>query len=241
MTEFDWPLAPARVREVVAEGVGRSFGRFEALYRVSMTARAGAITAVLGPNGAGKTTLLQLLATLDRASEGRIQFDGSDAVADRDLVRPHIGLVAHDSLLYGDLTGAENLDFVADLYGVPRERGRLWLERVGLDTAADRPASTYSRGMKQRLSIARALLPEPSVVLFDEPLTGLDRSARGFLWSLLRWLRARERVVIVVTHHLAWPADAVDHAVVLEQGRVRFDDSLDGGTLADVYDRAVRA
>lgn len=241
MNAFDWPLAPPRIRSVATQELGRSFGRLEALYRVGIRAEAGAITAVLGPNGAGKTTLLQLLATLDRPSEGAVRFDDLDAVRDRDTVRPHLGLVAHDSLLYGDLTGAENLEFVADLYGVSRDRVSLWLERVGLAEAADRPASTYSRGMKQRLSIARALLPEPSVLLFDEPLTGLDRSARSFLWSLLRWLRARERVVIVVTHHLAWPADAVDRAVVLERGRVRFDGAVEGGALAEVYDRVVRA
>ena len=241
MTTWDWVLRPPALRDVDVAGVGRAFGRFEALDRVSLQFTAGTITAVVGPNGAGKTTLLQLLATLDRPSEGRIVFDGRwDATVDRQLVRPHLGLVAHDSLLYGDLTARENLAFVAELYGLERSVVGRWLERVGLAHAADRVVHTFSRGMKQRLSIARALLQEPSVVLFDEPLTGLDRSARVFLFSLLRWLRAQERTVIVVTHHLDWPTDTLDRVVAIVDGRVRFNAPIGADeSLAERYVRAV--
>lgn len=235
-------LAPSRVRAVRVENVTRAFGRFTALDDVSVCFRAGQVSAVVGPNGAGKTTLLTLLATLGRPDEGRITIDGGlDLVRDRDAVRPHIGWVAHDAMLYGDLSGSENLELFAELYGVPRARARAWLVRVGLEGAGERLVRGYSRGMKQRLSIARALLPEPSVVLFDEPLTGLDRSARAVLFSLLRWLRRENRVVIVVTHHLEWPSDALNRVLVLDRGRVRYNDPLSPGvSLAEQYDAAVR-
>ncbi|MFT4704107.1 MAG: heme exporter protein A [Bradymonadia bacterium] len=235
----DWPMAAPRVSELELKGVGRAFGRIDAVWDVSLTFRAGEICALLGPNGAGKSTLLQLIATLDRPTEGVIVFDERvDAVAHRDTVRPHLGLVAHDSLLYGELTGRENLRFVCDLQGLAHSAAEQWVTRVGLDAAADRPVSTYSRGMKQRLSIARALLTDPSVLLFDEPLTGLDASARGFLFELMQWLREQRRIVIVVTHHLSWPSDAVDRAVVLDGGRVRADVRLDGESLVSVYEKA---
>lgn len=237
----DAALTPARVRTLDVESVSRSYGRFTALDGVCVQFRAGEIAAVVGPNGAGKTTLLTLLATLDQPSEGALRVDGRlDLTTHRDQVRPHIGWVAHDAMLYGDLSGPENLALFADLYGVPRERASEWLRRVGLEHAGARPVRGYSRGMKQRLSIARALLPEPSIVLFDEPLTGLDRSAREVLYGLLRWLRAQRRVVIVVTHHLAWPSDALDRVVMLERGRVRFDGALPAGvSLGAHYDALV--
>lgn len=241
MTDWDWALRPPALRDVEVAAVGRAFGRFEALDRVSLRFTAGSITAVVGPNGAGKTTLLQLLATLDRPTEGKIVFNGRwDACADRQRVRPHLGLVAHDSLLYGDLSARENLEFIAELYGLDRSVVARWLDRVGLSFAADRVVHTFSRGMKQRLSIARALLQEPSVLLFDEPLTGLDRSARGFLFELLRWLKAQDRTVIVVTHHLDWPAASLDRVVALVGGRVRSDAALGPDeSLAERYVNAV--
>ncbi len=241
LAPFDWTMSAPRVRRVDVGAVARSFGRVQALWNVTTTFEAGRISVLLGPNGAGKTTLMHLLATLDRPTEGTIAFDQRlDSVAHRETVRPHIGLVGHDSLLYADLSGRENLAFFCRMYGVSPDQVDRWLERVDLVEAADRQVGGYSRGMKQRLSIARALLAEPSVVLFDEPLTGLDRASRTFFWRLAGWLRARDRTTIVITHHLAWPPGLCDQAVVLDRGRVRVDRDPDEEELAQVYASAVR-
>jgi len=194
---------------------------------------------LLGPNGAGKSTLLALLATLDRPTSGRITFgEAVDAVQQRWLVRPHVGVVAHETLVYAELTGRENLEFCADLNGVARGRVDDWLDRVGLVHGADKPVATYSRGMRQRLAIARALLTEPTIVLLDEPLTGLDAGGRALLAETVRWLRQEERVVVMVTHHLDWPHHEVDRALVLDQGRLRYDGPSDAA-FGEVYARGV--
>jgi len=232
-------MAPAVVRSLNVQKVSRYYGRARALADCSVSFARGEVVAVLGPNGAGKTTLLRLLATLERPSEGRIAMDAiPDTFAHRRTARRHIGLVAHDSLVYADLTGRENLRFVARMYGVDGDRVDAWLAHVGLTAAADRPVGTYSRGMRQRLSIARALLAEPDVVLFDEPLTGLDRGGQGFLWSLLRWLREQGRIAIVVTHRFEAPDGVFDRVVVLDRGRVRADAPATG-SIGALYDEAV--
>ena len=234
-------MAPPTVRSVQVHDVSRFYGRTRALSGCTVSFARGEVVAVLGPNGAGKTTLLRLLATLERPSEGRISMDTiADTFAQRRSARRHIGLVAHDSLVYADLTGRENLAFVARMYGVAAERVDRWLDHVGLASAADRPVGTYSRGMRQRLSIARALLSEPDVVLFDEPLTGLDRGGQAFLWGLLRWLRQQGRIAIVVTHRFEAPSGVFDRVVVLDRGRVRVDAPAEG-SIGALYDRAVGA
>jgi ABC-type multidrug transport system ATPase subunit len=234
-------MAPPVVRRLSVQQVSRYYGRTRALADCSVAFTQGEIVAVLGPNGAGKTTLLRLLATLERPSEGCISMDAiEDTFRWRNAARRHIGLVAHDSLVYADLTGRENLGFTARMYGVTTDNVASWLDRVGLTDAADRAVGTYSRGMRQRLSIARALLAEPDVVLFDEPLTGLDRGGQTFLWTLLRWLREQDRIAIVVTHRFEAPEGVFDRVVVLDRGRVRLDAPAQG-SIGALYDRAVGA
>lgn len=241
-TSFDdVELREPQVRAVEGREASRFYGRHRALHDCTFEAGSGDAWAVVGPNGAGKSTLLNLLATIVRPSEGAVVFNGRyDSFADRSRIRAHVGLVAHDSLLYADLTGRENLAFYADLYGV-NDAGRVegWLERVGLGGAGDQPVGAYSRGMKQRLCIARALLHEPSVVLLDEPLTGLDRSGQAFLWSLVRWLRAQQRIVFVVTHRLNAPPGAFSHAMVLDRGRVRAQQASPAD-IGALYDETLR-
>lgn len=240
MSADNWRLRDPAFDAVEVHRVSRAFGRVHALYEVSLTLASGQVSCIVGPNGAGKSTLLQLLATLDRPDDGTIQFGGRhNSVHGRKLVRGHIGLVAHDSLLYGELTGLENLRFCAELYDRPAATADEWLERVGLSDAASKPVASYSRGMRQRLSIARALLPEPTLVLFDEPLTGLDRSARGFLFETIERLRDAGRIVAVVTHHLGWPTANLDRLIVLDRGRVRFDGPPETD-IASVYAQEVR-
>jgi ABC-type multidrug transport system ATPase subunit len=239
MNSDAWSFGPPAFSRVSVRGVSRAFGRTHALYRCNLTVETGSVLAVVGPNGAGKTTLLQLLATLDRPTEGEILFDERhDSVKRRHAIRPYIGLVAHDSLLYAELSGLENLRFTARLHGRDPELAATWIARVGLEHASDAPVASYSRGMRQRLSIARALLPEPTLVLFDEPLTGLDRAARAFLYDTIATLRKAGRAVVAVTHHLDWPIELLDRALVLEGGRVRYDGPLEE-SLAEIYGREV--
>lgn len=227
MSEVGFPaLTPPRFSRIETREVTRCFGRETVLYRCSIEATAGEVVAIIGPNGAGKSTLLSILSTHLRPSEGKVLVDGRvDGWVDRHVLRAHIGLVAHDSMLYGELSGRENLALAASLHGVPAVAITQWLECVGLTSAANAAVRTYSRGMKQRLSIARALIHSPSLVLLDEPLTGLDPEAQELFVRISRWLRQERRMVIVVTHDFSAEASLFDRAIVLERGRVRFSGS----------------
>lgn len=212
--------------------VSRAFGRTFALHRVSLELEPGSTTILLGANGAGKTTLLNILATLDAPTSGEIHYgEDVDWQNFSRRGRRNIGWVSHDSLVYDDLTGMENLEFYADLYGVGADPCAAWLDRVGLTDAADQLVRTYSRGMRQRLSIARALLHAPSILLLDEPLTGLDRVGRGEILELLSKLRDQGRFIVMITHDLDLPEDFVDNLAVLNRGKLAFfgpiDDSSD--------------
>jgi heme exporter protein A len=232
-----------RFTAVEARGLTRVYGRQRALAGVDVTLRAGEATALLGPNGAGKSTLVGILATLVTPSSGEVRY--GELRAGEDELRGAIGVIAHESLCYGDLSGRENLDFFARLYGVrdARKRVEALLERVGLRDAADRPARTYSRGMMQRLTVARALVHRPELLLADEPFTGLDRAGVELLAALLEEERARGCILLVVTHDFDAVAQLIDRVVVLARGRVAHDEpappARTTAALADVYRRAV--
>src|SRR5688500_16768791 len=164
---------------ILLDGVVRRFGEREALRSVSTRLETGATLAVFGPNGAGKTTLLRMLATLLVPHGGTVRVLGSDLPREAHLVRPQIGFLPHDALLYRDLTGRENLMFYARLYAVaePERRIAALLEVTGMSRRADEPVRTLSRGMAQRLSICRAVLHEPRLLLLDEPRAHLDPEA----------------------------------------------------------------
>ncbi len=227
-------------------GLGRSFGSRVALREVGLTARTGEILALLGPNGAGKTTLLKLIATLLRPTKGRVFLDGVDLASRRARVqaRRRIGLLSHQPMLYDHLTAEENLSFFAGMYGVPsaRERSRQLLFEVGLEGRGDDLVRDYSRGLQQRLAIARALVHDPDLLLLDEPFSGLDPQGAGFLSSLLRALASRGKTILFTTHDLH-AGESLCHraaflargALVLELPRERFGD----GGLAAVYEEAV--
>ncbi|MFI5288959.1 MAG: ABC transporter ATP-binding protein [Polyangia bacterium] len=222
--------------------MSRVYGHKRALSDVDLTLRAGEATALLGPNGAGKTTLVGILSTLIAPSRGEVRF--GDGELEEAEVRRAIGVIAHDSFCYGDLTGRENVEFFARLYGVdrPRARAGALLERVGLsDEAADRAARTYSRGMMQRLAVARALVHQPRLLLADEPFTGLDRAGVERLGALLAEERARGALLLIVTHDFEAVAGLVDRVVVLARGKLALDEPVpnrSGAELADVYRRA---
>jgi heme exporter protein A len=210
------------MNEIVLDNVSRAFGRSYALHRVSMRFERGTLTVLLGPNGAGKTTLLNILATLDKPTSGLLRFGELDAESFGRRGRHNIGWVSHDGLVYDDLSGLENLQFFADMYGVNRDDCERWLVRVGLENASKQQVKFYSRGMRQRLSIARALLHNPPLVLLDEPLTGLDPAGQVKMLELFGQLRQQGRILVMITHDLDLPAELVDQVAVLEQGRLKY-------------------
>lgn len=197
------------------------FGDRKALDKVSIEVPEGAFLSIFGPNGAGKTTLVRTLATLSRATSGTALVVGFDAKEEPDKVREHIGLISHNPMLYPDLTAMENLMFTAQLYGVVNveERVRELLRAVELDHRRFDVVRTFSRGMTQRLSIARALMNDPDVVFLDEPYAGLDPHAVEIFDGLIEQLRDG-RTFIMVSHDLQKGFDVCTHALVLARGRV---------------------
>lgn len=197
------------------------FGDRKALDKVSIKVPEGAFLSIFGPNGAGKTTLVRTLATLSRATSGTALVAGFDAKEEPDKVREHIGLISHNPMLYPDLTAMENLMFTAQLYGVvnAEERVRELLRAVELDHRRFDVVRTFSRGMTQRLSIARALMNDPDVVFLDEPYAGLDPHAVEIFDGLIEQL-LDGRTFIMVSHDLQKGFDVCTHALVLARGRV---------------------
>lgn len=197
------------------------FGDRKALDKVSIEVPEGAFLSIFGPNGAGKTTLVRTLATLSRATSGTALVAGFDTKEEPDKVREHIGLISHNPMLYPDLTAMENLMFTAQLYGVvnAEERVRELLRAVELDHRRFDVVRTFSRGMTQRLSIARALMNDPDVVFLDEPYAGLDPHAVEIFDGLIEQLRDG-RTFIMVSHDLQKGFDVCTHALVLARGRV---------------------
>jgi heme exporter protein A len=216
------PLALAKV--------GKIYGGRRVLADVTVTFQPSRIAAVLGPNGAGKTTLLGILSTLVTPSVGAVTW-GGQPLGRGSLARAKIGYVGHDPGVYGDLTATENLTLFAALHGVPdgAARAAALLARVGLgDARPDAAVRTFSRGMLQRLALARALIHEPALLLFDEPAAALDPAGAAWLTGELAAERAAGRTVLLVTHDLAAAAIA-DQVVILRRGRVVFDDTRAGG------------
>jgi len=227
--------------------VGKTYGGRRALIDVSTTFAPGKVSVVLGPNGAGKTTLLGILSTLVPPSTGELRW-GDTPLGRSSPARARIGYVGHDPGLYGDLTARENLQLFAALHGVadPEARAGAMLARVGLGEAdPEAPARTFSRGMQQRLALARALLPEPELLLFDEPSAALDPAGAAWLQTELSAERDAGRIVVLVTHDLDAAGAIAEHAVVLRRGRVAFDEDRPGGfgvaALRAVYERCTRA
>ena len=184
--------------EVAVRDVSRHYGRRRALARVSLTCRAGEVLGLLGPNGAGKSTLLAILATLLSPSAGDVSYGGRAAAEAGAGLRARLGFLSHDLHLYPELTARENLAFFARLYGLPavRERVDAALARAGLEARADDVVAGFSRGMRQRLALERALLHDPRLLLLDEPFTGLDDASVGALVSRLKEMRAAGRIVV---------------------------------------------
>jgi len=211
--------------EVTATDLGRHFGRRKALSQVSFECRSGEVLGLLGPNGAGKSTLIAILATLLAPSTGRVTYGGktiNEAGAD---LRSKLGLLGHELYLYPELTARENLMFFARLYGLPDpvERTAAGLAAANLTDRADDQVVSFSRGMRQRLALERALIHAPRLLLLDEPFTGLDRRGQKWVNEFLLSFKAGGGTAVVATHSLGGGLAVADRVGILAQGRLVLD------------------
>jgi heme exporter protein A len=239
--------APHQRRPIDAvsiRGVTKRYGSERALANVSLELAGGSVCALLGHNGAGKSTLIGILSTLAQATSGTVEYKSAGrAVPAGQELRREIGLLAHASLCYAELSAVENLLFFARLYGVALDvaGAEARLTSVGLIASAHhRIARTYSRGMWQRLALARALVAQPSFILLDEPFTGLDRGGALALGQSLGALKESGAALVVVTHDLEAIAELTDHVVVLRRGAVIHEERTGGYTydaLKELYHR----
>jgi len=230
------PSAPAiEVRNLV-----KTFSEFYALRGISLQVATGECLSIFGPNGAGKTTFLRILSAISRPSSGDILFDGKPLEEAVFSIRRRLGVIGHQSFLYDDLTAEENLFFYARLYDVtrPADRIREILNEVGLRERARDRVRTYSRGMQQRLSIARAMLHDPALLFLDEPYTGLDQHAASMLTTWLSKLRSERRTILLVTHDLEQGLALADRVVIFLRGKVAWEkpaSAIDRQTLRQLY------
>ena len=217
-------------RELAIEvnGLSKSYGRTQVLRGLDLKVRWGEVLAILGPNGSGKTTLIKALATLTRPDEGTIRIANLSASQSGERIRRLIGVVTHDTLLYPDLTGYENLTFYARMFRLDSidERVRRVTEKMGMTSRLDQRVGTLSHGMQKRFSIARALLHDPLVLILDEPESGLDQEALTLLDAVITDREIPARTVLITTHSLERALALADRMAILSGGRIAHEESL---------------
>ncbi len=225
-----------------SEDIRKTFGHFTALAGVTLTVRRGEFVALFGRNGAGKTTFLKIAATLVRHTSGKLRVEGIDIREEPEKARRHIGFLSHNTYLYRDLSPVENLRFFSRLYGIPDSEERIMalLDRVGLRRRAADPVRAFSRGLHQRLGIARVMLHDPSVIMLDEPYTGLDANAVEILNQILDQAAAAGRTIILTSHDLEQGLRAATRAVVIDRGKIVFEGSPKGASIRDAYAAYIR-
>jgi heme exporter protein A len=204
------------------QSISRHYGRRRALANVTLECGAGVVTGLFGPNGAGKSTLIGVLSTLVRPSSGTVSYGDRTAEQWGDALRSRIGVLGHDLFLYGDLTASENLRFFAQLYGLPNPDAVVAraLDRARLTDRAHDRVGAFSRGLRQRLALERALMHQPRLVLLDEPFTGLDDASAALLIERLRQLAASRAIVVMATHDFDLADAVVDEPICLSNGRL---------------------
>ncbi len=214
----------------------KRFGPITVLRELDFNVNSGEFVALLGPNGAGKTTLLRILSSLMRPSSGFVQVASYRLPSQGASLRAKLGVVSHQPLLYGDLTAAENLKFFSKLYSIEPDRIPEILDLVGLLPRRDDLVRTFSRGMQQRLAIGRAILHNPTVLLLDEPHTGLDQAAGEILDKILQEVALEGRTVVMTSHDLVRSAELASRLVLLSKGKISSSVSTAGLDPVDLID-----
>jgi len=220
----------------------KKFERNLVLNGVSLSVYAGESFAILGPNGAGKTTLVRILSGLLKPNSGTVRIAGYNAATEPEEIKKQIGVVSHNPFLYDDLTAIENLTFYADLYDVERANIDVVIKNVDLYERRDSLVGEFSRGMKQRLSIARSLLHKPQILILDEPSAGLDIQSKRTFYDTIKGLTKKGTTVVLTTHYLDEVEELCQKAAILDQGIVKASGTLEeikGGaeSLEDAYIR----
>lgn len=226
---------------IQTEGLTKSFSSHYALRGIDLQVNYGEHLAVMGPNGAGKTTLLKVLATIMNPTSGKMTIAGLNPKKDAEEIRRRLGVVTHQVFFYSNLTAYENLEFYSRMYDVPNRKERIHevVNMVGMTHRLHDRMGTLSRGMQQRLSIARALLHNPEIILLDEPETGLDQQALSILWQVLKGDKEKPRTVFLTTHNLERALQFGDCAIILCRGRIVYKEKtcvLDLPALRKAYE-----
>ena len=218
--------------------LAKSFNVNLALKGIDLKLANGECLAVFGPNGAGKTTLIKILATLSRPSNGKVFLAGMDTSKDAIQIRRQIGVVSHQTFLYDNLTAYENLKFYGKMYDVPNLEQRITevIDQVELRNRLHDRVGVFSRGMQQRLSIARAILHNPQIMLLDEPETGLDQHATAMLTGLLKTFTSGSRTVLMTTHNLKLGLELADRLLILHNGKIAHENSTKNMELSNLQE-----
>ena len=227
-------------KTIEVRGLTKTFDYFPALRGIDLVVNQGESLVIFGPNGAGKTTLIKILATIINPSSGTVLINGLSLKENAEQARRQIGVVAHHTLLYQNLTAFENLEFYGRLYDVPllRERIKEVTALVEMTSRLHDRISKLSRGMQQRFAIARALLHQPLIMLLDEPETGLDQQAIAILWDVLREDKTAKRTVVMTTHNMERGLELADRLLIMARGKIVHDGpgkTLDLAGLKQIY------
>ncbi|MEM7008276.1 MAG: ABC transporter ATP-binding protein [Thermodesulfobacteriota bacterium] len=211
--------------DIAAINLKKTYGTFEALKGVTLKVKKGEFYTLFGPNGAGKTSLIKLLSTLTDPTSGSLEVFGFDAKGQVKNIRAAVGVISHDTYLYENLTAYENISFFANLYGIANidNKVRSVIDKVGLKTRMHDLVRTFSRGMKQRLTVARALVHDPHILLLDEPYTGLDLNGAQIFGDMLSELKNNQRTILMTTHNIDEGLDLSDRVGILVNGQIVFE------------------
>jgi heme exporter protein A len=236
------PAASLQQAAVESRDIRKTFGHFTALGGVTLQVQRGESLAFFGRNGAGKTTFMKVAATLARATHGTLAIEGIDIREQPEKARRHIGFLSHNTYLYRDLNAVENLRFFGRLYAVPDIENRIdyLLERVGLHRRRLDPVRSFSRGLHQRLGLARVMLHDPSVILLDEPYTGLDANAVDILNRILDEAAGAGKTLILTTHDFAQGIRAATRVVIIDRGKIVFDAAAGDPAVSEAYNQYIR-
>ncbi len=210
---------------IKVSGLRKSYGSIDALRGIDLNVRMGEFLTLFGPNGAGKTTLLKILSTIIAPTSGKVIIGGLHLKKANNEIRKNIGVISHKTFLYGDLSAMENLVFYAKMYDVPDPKARAaeLIREVGLRGRENHQVRTFSRGMEQRLSIARALIHDPNIIYLDEPYSGLDQHAALMLGNLLKKLHTQTRTIIMTTHNITHGLEISDRIVIQISGKIVYE------------------